>query len=144
MLDSGPLRETSGRPVPVSVETFHTLKERQTSTAITDPGRPRARVNLLVGHVIGLAIPTSWTDAVGVSQELYQVPAAAGSASAGRDRAGAEPSRGWMSAEQLSGQEGAGLHRGRHEGSAAKGVDLRQPDSTPPHCIHGSRPPATR
>jgi nitrate reductase beta subunit len=47
MLDSGPFGETSGRPVPVSVETFHALKERQTSTTVTDPGRPRARVNLL-------------------------------------------------------------------------------------------------
>jgi nitrate reductase beta subunit len=47
MLDSGPFGETSGRPVPVSVETFHALKERQTATTVTDPGRPRARVNLL-------------------------------------------------------------------------------------------------
>jgi nitrate reductase beta subunit len=29
MLDSGPFGETSGRPVPVSVETFHALKQRQ-------------------------------------------------------------------------------------------------------------------
>jgi nitrate reductase beta subunit len=47
MLDSGPFGEASGRPVPVSVETFHALKERQTSTTVTDTGRPRARVNLL-------------------------------------------------------------------------------------------------
>jgi nitrate reductase beta subunit len=47
MLDSGPFGEASGRPVPVSVETFHALKERQTTSTVGDPERPRARVNLL-------------------------------------------------------------------------------------------------
>lgn len=47
MLESGPFGEASGRPVPVSVETFHALRQRQTATEVTDPGRPRARVNLL-------------------------------------------------------------------------------------------------
>ena len=31
MYDSGPFGEASGRPVPVAVETFHALKQRQTS-----------------------------------------------------------------------------------------------------------------
>ena len=31
MLDSGPFGEASGRPVPVSVETFHALRQRQTA-----------------------------------------------------------------------------------------------------------------
>ena len=44
---SGPFGEASGRPVPVSVETFHALKERQTTEGIADPGRAGARVNLL-------------------------------------------------------------------------------------------------
>ncbi|MFB7256224.1 nitrate reductase subunit beta [Streptomyces nojiriensis] len=47
MYDSGPFGEASGRPVPVSVETFHALKERQTTVGIADPERPGARVNLL-------------------------------------------------------------------------------------------------
>ena len=47
MLGSGPFGEASGRPMPVSVETFHALKARQTSDQIADPGRPGARVNLL-------------------------------------------------------------------------------------------------
>jgi nitrate reductase beta subunit len=38
----GPFGEASGRPVPVSVETFHSLKQRQTSDEITHD-----RVNLL-------------------------------------------------------------------------------------------------
>ncbi|MEU3009720.1 nitrate reductase subunit beta [Nocardia asteroides] len=40
---SGPFGETSGAPVPVAVETFHALKQRQTSESIGDA----ARVNLL-------------------------------------------------------------------------------------------------
>ncbi|GAA5162457.1 nitrate reductase subunit beta [Pseudonocardia eucalypti] len=47
MLDSGPFGEASGRPAPVSVETFHALRNRQTSDEVTDPGMPRGRVNLL-------------------------------------------------------------------------------------------------
>ncbi|WP_045862647.1 nitrate reductase subunit beta [Streptomyces sp. WMMB 714] len=45
--DSGPFGEASGKPVPVSVETFHALKERQGSGSIADPEDKRARVNLL-------------------------------------------------------------------------------------------------
>ena len=44
---SGPFGEASGRPAPVSVETFHALRDRQTSEEVTDPHMPRGRVNLL-------------------------------------------------------------------------------------------------
>jgi nitrate reductase beta subunit len=47
MMASGPLGEASGRPAPVSVETFHALKQRQTSGAVSDPEDKGARVNLL-------------------------------------------------------------------------------------------------
>ncbi|HSJ60813.1 MAG TPA: nitrate reductase subunit beta [Jiangellaceae bacterium] len=47
MYESGPFGEASGRPVPVSVETFHALKDRQTTGQVADPERPGARVNLL-------------------------------------------------------------------------------------------------
>jgi nitrate reductase / nitrite oxidoreductase, beta subunit len=47
MYESGPFGEASGRSVPVSVETFHALKERQSGGGLADPERPGARVNLL-------------------------------------------------------------------------------------------------
>jgi nitrate reductase beta subunit len=47
MYQSGPFGEASGRPVPVAVETFHALRERQQTEGIADPGQPRARINLL-------------------------------------------------------------------------------------------------
>jgi nitrate reductase beta subunit len=47
MYGSGPFGEASGQPIPVSVETFHALKERQTGGGLTDPERPGARINLL-------------------------------------------------------------------------------------------------
>jgi nitrate reductase / nitrite oxidoreductase, beta subunit len=47
MLDSGPFGEASGRPVPVSVETFHALRNRQTADEPTDSSGLRGRVNLL-------------------------------------------------------------------------------------------------
>jgi nitrate reductase / nitrite oxidoreductase, beta subunit len=47
MLGSGPFGEASGRPMPVSVETFHALRTRQTSDDVADPETPGARVNLL-------------------------------------------------------------------------------------------------
>jgi nitrate reductase beta subunit len=47
MYEGGPFGEASGRPMPVSVETFHALKERQTTEGIADPEAPGARVNLL-------------------------------------------------------------------------------------------------
>ncbi|MFI5499804.1 nitrate reductase subunit beta [Nocardia asteroides] len=42
---SGPFGETSGAPVPVAVETFHALKQRQTSESLGGGGG--SRVNLL-------------------------------------------------------------------------------------------------
>jgi nitrate reductase / nitrite oxidoreductase, beta subunit len=47
MLEGGPFGETSGRPAPVSVETFHALRQRQTAGEVADVDQPRARVNLL-------------------------------------------------------------------------------------------------
>ncbi|GHG58844.1 nitrate reductase subunit beta [Sinomonas cellulolyticus] len=47
MYPSDAFGEGSGRPVPVAVETFHALRERQTSDAETQPGSLRGRVNLL-------------------------------------------------------------------------------------------------
>jgi nitrate reductase beta subunit len=45
---SGPFGETSGRAVPIAVESFHALADRQRSDSFTDPSDPsRARVNLL-------------------------------------------------------------------------------------------------
>ncbi|GAA4880687.1 nitrate reductase subunit beta [Actinomycetospora straminea] len=44
---SGPFGEASGRPAPVSVETFHALRDRQTTEGIADPERPGARIDLL-------------------------------------------------------------------------------------------------
>ncbi|TYL45122.1 nitrate reductase subunit beta [Nocardioides sp. BGMRC 2183] len=47
MYDSGPLGEASGRPAPVAVETFHALRQRQTSDEATTEESLRGRVNLL-------------------------------------------------------------------------------------------------
>jgi len=47
MIDSGPFGEASGRPTPVSVETFHALKARQTGGGVAHPETRGARVNLL-------------------------------------------------------------------------------------------------
>ena len=48
MYESGPFGEASGGPVPVAVETFHALKQRQTGEEAwpPTPSRP-SRVNLL-------------------------------------------------------------------------------------------------
>ncbi|MEU5883773.1 nitrate reductase subunit beta [Spirillospora sp. NPDC047279] len=43
----GPFGEASGRVEPASVESFHALKQRQTSGALVDPGDRKGRVNLL-------------------------------------------------------------------------------------------------
>lgn len=43
----GPFGESSGTPVPVQVETFHMLRDRQTAEGFTDPGDEPRRVNLL-------------------------------------------------------------------------------------------------
>ena len=47
MYDSGPFGEASGRPVPVAVETFHALKQRQTTDEPAGNEELRGRVNLL-------------------------------------------------------------------------------------------------
>ncbi|MBC9717380.1 nitrate reductase subunit beta [Streptomyces sp. TRM66268-LWL] len=63
MYASGPFGEASGQPMPVSVETFHALRERQSSSGIADPGQRGARVNLLnwdgKGRPDGLFPPTA-------------------------------------------------------------------------------------
>ncbi|WP_141013386.1 nitrate reductase subunit beta [Nocardioides sambongensis] len=47
MYASGPLGEASGRPAPVAVETFHALRQRQTSGDAASEESLRGRVNLL-------------------------------------------------------------------------------------------------
>ncbi|HEY5786198.1 MAG TPA: 4Fe-4S dicluster domain-containing protein, partial [Microlunatus sp.] len=47
MGESGPFGEASGRSTPVAVETFHALKQRQTSDSATSDETLRGRVNLL-------------------------------------------------------------------------------------------------
>jgi len=44
---SGPFGESSRGPVPIAVENFHMLRDRQTSGALVDPGDKARRVNLL-------------------------------------------------------------------------------------------------
>jgi nitrate reductase beta subunit len=44
---SGPFGESSGRPVPVSIESFHALKQRQTSENIVPVEDVKGRINLL-------------------------------------------------------------------------------------------------
>lgn len=45
---SGPFGETSGRAVPIAVESFHALADRQRSDTFADPSDPtRGRINLL-------------------------------------------------------------------------------------------------
>ena len=45
--EEGPLGEASGRPAPVAVETFHALRQRQTSDISVSGDELRGRVNLL-------------------------------------------------------------------------------------------------
>ncbi|GEB63374.1 nitrate reductase subunit beta [Sinomonas atrocyanea] len=47
MYPSDAFGEGSGKPVPVAVETFYALKERQTTDSEVQPGSLRGRVNLL-------------------------------------------------------------------------------------------------
>jgi len=56
---SGSFGEASGRPVPVAVETFHALAQRQTSETLVAPDDP-SRVSLLNwdGAGVPLGIPT--------------------------------------------------------------------------------------
>ena len=45
---SGPFGEVSGRPVPIAVENFHALADRQRADTFVDPADPaKARINLL-------------------------------------------------------------------------------------------------
>ena len=44
---SGPFGESSGGPLPVAVENFRALRQRQTSDTFVDPADGAARVNLL-------------------------------------------------------------------------------------------------
>ena len=47
MTGSGPFGEASGTPMPVAVETFHALRDRQTADQPADVSEPAVRVNLL-------------------------------------------------------------------------------------------------
>ena len=47
MFDSSAFGEASGRPAPVSVETFHALRHRQTADRAADPEAMAGRTNLL-------------------------------------------------------------------------------------------------
>lgn len=47
MHESGPFGEASGGPVPVAVETFHALRERQTTDEMSANASHPSRVNLL-------------------------------------------------------------------------------------------------
>jgi nitrate reductase beta subunit len=53
MYGSGAFGEASGRPVPVAVETFHALRQRQTTGGVAQPGGHR-RVNLLNWDGVGV------------------------------------------------------------------------------------------
>ncbi len=63
MYESGPFGESSGGPVPVAVETFHALAERQTTEGLAVNEREPSRVNLLnwdgKGAPTGL-FPNAW------------------------------------------------------------------------------------
>jgi nitrate reductase beta subunit len=63
MYGPGTFGEASGRPVPVAVETFHALQQRQRSETIAPADRLRGRVNLLnwdgVGAPEGMFPPRS-------------------------------------------------------------------------------------
>jgi nitrate reductase beta subunit len=53
MYESAAFGEASGRPVPVAVETFHALKQRQTSEGLSPADSMRGRVNLLNWDGVG-------------------------------------------------------------------------------------------
>ncbi|HEY3685042.1 MAG TPA: nitrate reductase subunit beta [Streptosporangiaceae bacterium] len=65
-LGSGPFGEASGRPVPVTIESFHGLRQRQSTDDVPDTSGPTGRVNLLNwdgrGHPTGLFPPREPTD----------------------------------------------------------------------------------
>ena len=47
MYESGPFGEASGGPVPVAVETFHALRQRQRTEGMAANAQRPSRVNLL-------------------------------------------------------------------------------------------------
>ncbi|MCR6688736.1 nitrate reductase subunit beta [Cellulomonas sp.] len=53
MYESAAFGEASGRPVPVAVETFHALRQRQTSEGIAPSDEMKGRVNLLNWDGVG-------------------------------------------------------------------------------------------
>jgi len=61
MAESAPFGEASGRPVPVTIEDFHALRQRQSSDGVPDTSGMNGRVNLLNwdgrGHPDGLFPP---------------------------------------------------------------------------------------
>jgi nitrate reductase / nitrite oxidoreductase, beta subunit len=61
MTGSGPFGEASGTPMPMAVETFHALRDRQTADQPADVSEPAVRVNLLnwdgQGRPVGLFPP---------------------------------------------------------------------------------------
>jgi nitrate reductase beta subunit len=87
MLGSGPFGEASGHPMPVSVETFHALRERQSSDAFADPGERGARINLL-----------NW-DGKGRPAGLFPPPRKPAPEQPRGTRSGAEPAAGAPSSE---------------------------------------------
>ena len=60
MYEQGPFGESSGRPAPVAVETFHALAHRQGTDTIVDASDEDAKVNLLNwdGRGVPLGMPT--------------------------------------------------------------------------------------
>ena len=56
MYEQGPFGEASGRPVPVAVETFHALAQRQQSETIVPAEQREARVNLLNWDGVGVPL----------------------------------------------------------------------------------------
>ena len=56
MYESGPFGEASGGPVPIAVETFHALRQRQTSEGMAANADHPSRVNLL--NWDGRGVPT--------------------------------------------------------------------------------------
>jgi nitrate reductase beta subunit len=68
MYESGPFGEASGGPVPVAVENFHALRERQTTEAMSVNATDPSRVNLLnwdgKGRPVGL-VPERHPDGEG-------------------------------------------------------------------------------
>ena len=56
MYEQGPFGESSGRPVPVGVVTFHALAQRQTSETIVPTEQRDARVHLLNWDGVGVPL----------------------------------------------------------------------------------------